>query len=230
MHLISVTRRVLVWVNACVLVAALVYGLILDNPGAAFSEDGFVTYASGWQLYLCSTLSVVNGYFFFNSQRRLLLIDGLFWFALASGFLFLAFDEFFMYHESMDRYIHHLFALDETPWTDRLDDVLVGLYVAAAMLVVWLAGRIRSFFGKAKRIFSIGLSLAMIMVFLDVITNGPELMSWVFGAGLGEWLRTWLSVLEDALKLLSVFVFLNGLLFNLEEILLKSIDLVEGRD
>ena len=37
-------------------------------------------------------------------------------------------------------------------------------------------------------------------------------------------------VLEDALKLLSVFVLLNGLLFNLEEILLKSIDLVEGRD
>ena len=179
---------------------------------------------------LSSLVALLNGGWVCRQQKTWISADLIFWLLLTLGFSFLAFDEFYMVHESMDQQLHHLLALNETPWTDRLDDVLVGLYVAAAVLVVWLAGRIRSFFGKAKRMFSIGLSLAMIMVFLDVITNGPELMSWVFGAGLGEWLRTWLSVLEDALKLLSVFVFLNGLLFNLEEILLKSIDLVEGRD
>ena len=222
--LTSPTRRRLAWANAFVLVAALVYGVSLGKPGAAFSEEGLVTYASDWQLYLCSFASLLNGYFAFGCHRRLLSTDTLFWLALTAGFLFLAVDEIFMVHESMDRYIHQLFALKETPWTDRLDDLLVGLYVAVAALVVWLAGEIRSFCGQAKKRFLIGLLLAVVMVVLDVITNGPELMGWVFGAGLGEWLRTWLSVVEDALKLLAVAVFLNGLLFNMEDVLVQSGD------
>jgi hypothetical protein len=40
--------------------------------------------------------------------------------------------------------------------------------------------------------------------------------------GLGDWLKTWLSVLEDALKLCIVFAFVNGLLINLDAILLQS--------
>jgi hypothetical protein len=70
--------------------------------------------------------------------------------------------------------------------------------------------------------FSIGLLVAVAMVVLDVMTNGPELMHWLFGVGLGDWLKTWLSVLEDALKLCIVFVFVNGLLINLDAILLQS--------
>lgn len=134
--LTSPTRRRLAWANACVLVVALVHGISLGKPGAAFSEEGLVTYDSGRQLYLCSFASLSNGYFAFRFHHTLLSTDTLFWLALTAGFLFLAFDELFMVHESMDRYIHQLFALKETPWTDRLDDLLVGLYVAVAALVV----------------------------------------------------------------------------------------------
>jgi type IV secretory pathway TrbL component len=47
-------------------------------------------------------------------------------------------------------------------------------------------------------------------------------MHWMFGVGLGNWLKTWLSVLEDALKLFIIITFVSGLLINLDAILLQS--------
>ena len=222
MAFLPVIRRVTVSINGLILLIAVFYGVSVGKPGAAFSEAGIVTYASGWQLYLCSFLCLLNGYFAFGCRRKLLSKDSLFWLVSMLGFMYLAFDEFFMYHESIDRYIHQVLALNETPLTDRLDDLLVGIYVGAAGLVVWGASRVRSFSAQAKRMFSIGLLVAVVMVILDVMTNGPELMHWMFGVGLGNWLKTWLSVLEDALKLCIVFAFVNGLLINLDSILLQS--------
>ena len=222
MAFLPVIQRVMVWINGLILLIAVFYGVSVGKPGAAFSEAGIVTYASGWQLYLCSFLCLLNGYFAFSRCRKLLSKDSLFWLVSMLGFMYLAFDEFFMYHESIDRYIHQVLALNETPLTDRLDDLLVGIYVGVAGLVVWGASRVRSFSPQAKRMFSIGLLVAVAMVVLDVMTNGPELMHWLFGVGLGDWLKTWLSVLEDALKLCIVFAFVNGLLINLDAILLQS--------
>ena len=222
MAFIPAIRRIIVWINFLILLIAVFYGISVGKPGAAFSEAGIVTYASGWQLYLCSFLCLLNGCFAISRCCKLLSKDSLFWLVSMLGFMYLAFDEFFMYHESIDRYIHQVLALNETPLTDRLDDLLVGIYVGAAGLVVWGASRVRSFSAQAKRMFSIGLLVAVVMVILDVMTNGPELMHWLFGVGLGDWLKTWLSVLEDALKLCIIITFVSGLLINLDAILLQS--------
>ena len=215
-------RRALLWTNLAVLLVALVYGLIRGKPGIAFSEDGFVTDASGWQLMLSSLVALLIGGLFCRQQKRWISVDLVFWLLLTLGFSFLAFDEFYMVHESMDQQLHHLLGLNETPWTDRLDDLIVGVYVGCGVLIVSLASRVKSFTLRAKRMVSLGLVVAVLMVALDVITNGPELMNWMFGVDLGGFLRTWLSVLEDGLKLTAVFLFLNGLLINLEQLSLQT--------
>lgn len=50
------------------------------------------------------------------------------WAIVSCGFMLLAVDEMFQVHERIDYAVHDLLALDPTPVTDRLDDVIVGLY------------------------------------------------------------------------------------------------------
>ena len=74
-----------------------------------------------------------------------------FWLILVAGFVCLAFDEIFMYHERFDKYLHFALSIRETPWTDRIDDLLVGLYVALASLLVILSAKVQSFSEAAKK-------------------------------------------------------------------------------
>lgn len=50
------------------------------------------------------------------------------WAIIASGFLFLAADEVLRIHENLDQLIHYVFGLKETNLTDRIDDLIVGMY------------------------------------------------------------------------------------------------------
>ena len=199
--------------NAVVIGGALTIGVLSGKPGLAFKEGELVTYFSTLQLGMCAVASGLNFYLVFSSAKKWSW-ESIFWIVIAGGFLFGALDEFFMFHERIDKAIHKLLSLQQTPWTDRFDDLIVGLYVGLGAWLIFASARVESFLDQPRRLFAKGLAIAVVMVSLDLLTNGRDFMMWLFGQNLGLFLRTWLSILEDCLKLVAVALFLIGLAQN----------------
>lgn len=87
-----------------------------------FAEDGYITTISVIQL-LAICLLVICIHFSHKKETASSL-----WLVIAFGFFFLAADELFQIHENLDNQVHQLLYLQESAFTDRLDDLLVGLY------------------------------------------------------------------------------------------------------
>ena len=200
-------------VNALVISAALLIGVLSGKPGLAFKEGELVTYFSTLQLGICAVASGLNCYLVYSSTKKWSR-ECIFWIVIAGGFAFGALDEFFMFHERIDKAIHELLSLQQTPWTDRFDDLIVGLYVGLGAWLVLMSVKVESFLNQPKSLFVRGLAIAVVMVGLDLLTNGRDFMMWLFGPDLGLFLRTWLSILEDCLKLSAVAIFLIALVQN----------------
>ena len=206
-------QTAVIFANAVVICGALLIGISSGKPGLAFKEGELVTYFSTLQLGMCAVAGGLNFYLVYSSIKKWSW-EGIFWIVLVGGFAFGALDEFFLFHERIDKVIHEILSLQQTPWTDRFDDLIVGLYVGLAAWLVLMSTKVESFLDQPKRLFARGLVIAVVMVGLDLLTNGREFMTWLFGPGLGMFLRTWLSILEDCLKLAAVATFLIGLVRN----------------
>ncbi len=123
--------------SLAVVVALMIYS---DTGINNFKEDGFITQLSVFQLLMISWLS------FKVFKARSVTRKGSFWrdssvvwWVISLGFLYLAADEHFKFHERIDRQIHNVFNLQETGFTDRIDDLLVGLYglVGIGVLIIY---------------------------------------------------------------------------------------------
>ena len=205
--------------NALVISGALLIGVLSGKPGLAFKEGELVTYFSTLQLGMCAVASGLNCYLVYSSAKKWSW-ESIFWILLVGGFVFGSLDELFMFHERIDKAIHELLSLQQTPWTDRFDDLIVGLYVGMGAWLVFMSAKVESFLDEPKRLFARGLAIAVVMVGLDLLTNGRDFMMWLFGPDLGLFLRTWLSILEDCLKLSAVAIFLIAFVQNAD--LLRS--------
>ena len=198
--------------NAIIIILSVLYGLFHQDLLFAFNEKGFATQFSGLQLLGCSLVSLLH-FLRVLSRRKGNMFDALFWLTLAVGFIYLSLDEIFMYHEKLDKYIHSVLAIKETPWSDRIDDLLVGIYVGIASGLIALSAKLKSFHLETKKIFAKALLIAAIMVLFDVITNGPELLNWLLGS-MGNHVKLLLSIAEECLKLVSGGLLLGGLILN----------------
>jgi hypothetical protein len=123
------------------------------------------------------------------------------WALVAAGFGFFALDERFKLHESLDHRVHDLLAIEETAVTDRIDDLVVGAYglIGLAVLAAYRTEL------RLSRPLIPFLVLAFVLFFttvaFDVMTNRGEVwLPWGFQ----------LSVIEDAVKILSECLFLAG--------------------
>ena len=215
-------RAIVILANVVVIGCALSMGVSSGEPGVAFKEHALATHFSVLQLGMCAVASGLNLCFVLFYSTKKGLWECLFWVALVGGFAFAALDELFMYHERLDKTIHAMLSIKQTPWTDRFDDLIVGLYVGLGAWLVLMSSKIDSFLDQPKRLFVWGFAVAFVMVGLDLITNGRDFMAWLFGQDLGLVLRTWLSILEDCLKLVAVAIFLVGLLQNADLLWSKS--------
>ena len=219
---IKIFKAIVILANVVVISCALAMGVSSGEPGVAFKEHALATHFSVLQLGMCAVASGFSLCFVLFSSTKKRLLECLFWVALVAGFAFAALDELFMYHERLDKTIHTLLSIKQTPWTDRFDDLIVGLYVGLGAWLVLMSSKIDSFLDQSKYLFVRGFTVAFIMVGLDLLTNGRDFMAWQFGQDLGLFLRTWLSILEDCLKLVAVAIFLIGLAQNADLLWSKS--------
>ena len=127
---------------------------------------------------------------------------------MTAGFLFLAADDLFLIHEDMDRRIRFAFNLAETGLTDRIDDLLIGLYGVVGIGVLVAYREEWRPYRQARPLLSWGFVLLFLMVALDLLTNRDDILSLVFTAERAAVLRIWLSHIEDSLKIFAEALFL----------------------
>jgi len=167
-----------------------------------FKEGSFLTTLS------CLQLLVISGIVFQIKKHSLWKNSSVVWIFIALCFLFLAADEFFEIHETIDHIIHYIFNIQETALTDRIDDVLVGLYgLAGASVLIFFRQELMPY-KRSAPLFISGFLLLFAMVIIDVITNRPDILPLLLDAHQAAPLHTFLSLSEEALKIFAESFFL----------------------
>lgn len=146
------------------LITVLIWLGVEQHVNAAwhFYESRVGTYYSGLLLVTCAALAFAVARV---PPRRV----ARFWLVAGAGFLFLALDEMTLIHEGIDKWIHaRLGWRDDDPLTDHIDDAIVILYGAVAL--VW-GFRYRATLLRlrwATLLLSIGFISFLVMAALDV--------------------------------------------------------------
>jgi len=142
----------------------------------AFDEGHYMTYLSVLKILIVSALFFI---LYVIKRRNKSFIDirslDLIWLIMGIAFIYLALDELFMVHETLDSYIHSSFKLNETGLTDRLDDFILIAYAVFGMMILYLY---RSEILKHRKALPL-LILAFITIFVgeffDLLTNRNDI-------------------------------------------------------
>ena len=187
---------------------ATLLGIQLHQAGSEpFKEGGFITILSALQLVAIAALC----HAIFRARRFAVSVDYrpvMVWPVLTAGFLFLAADEVFQIHERTDRLIHIVSGMTETAVTDRIDDVLVGLYGLVGAGVLFACRREILFVRTAVPLFVAGFVLLFSSVVMDVLTNRNDIFPLLFDNETSSLLFEWVSIAEESLKLFSEAFFM----------------------
>ena len=118
----------------------------------SYGEKSFITDVSTLQLALCSAASLTIPFVIFRRRKSLGRRECLTWIVLAVGCAVLAMDDKLMLHERLDQTIHAAYGWEETHISDKIDDIIVGLY--GVIGIVFIAAN-RSFFSVFRKIHGI---------------------------------------------------------------------------
>ena len=158
-----------------------------DKPHRFFAERKIGTHLSVANLLATAVLSAL-------SARRLGPVPfARFWRVAAVGFVWLACDDLFTFHEEIDRGVHALLGLDpEHPVTDHLDDLIVASYGVAAMVLAYRYRADLSRLTWMHLILAVGFALFTVMVLADLLD--------------------WSKALEESLKVVAGTLIFVGFL------------------
>ena len=198
--------------TALVIGGGVFAGLRAGNALRCFEEKTIATFYSGFLLlgiaWLCFQMRrlrhVAPGRTFWKPETAI-------WGLMALGFAFLAVDEVAEVHESMDKLIHRVFRLRETNLTDRIDDMIVGLYGLTGIGALFAYRKELTRHKHVAPFLAAGIILFFAMVALDALTNRMDVLRAVFKANLTADLVTVLVVAEESCKLYASASFFLGL-------------------
>lgn len=202
-------RELNYWTSKRLVITVLVLNAIMillgyldDNIFKHYGERMAGTYIS---VILLLLLGVTN--FRIYLLRRSHLI----WLLMAVGFVFLAYDDQFKFHEGLDRDIHRFFGMTQTPLTDRLDDFIIGAYAILGAGALYLT---RAEIMRYKMLFgylAVGFSIVAVSVVLDAVTNDKAVLEWMgLSDAMVSTLKKMLGTFEEVCKLMAEAVFLAG--------------------
>jgi len=190
---------VLILNSLAVIAAITIYSYTGVNH---FKEGGFITVLSFLQLLvICRIVFQIKRHSLWKNPSAV-------WTIIALGFLFLAADELFKIHENIDFLIHYVFNMQETGLTDRIDDILIGLYGLTGIGVLFAYRNELKTYREALPFFICGFVLLFTMVALDVLTNRNDILPLIFDRHQAATLHAFLSLTEDSLKIFAESFFI----------------------
>ena len=193
---------------------AISLGIIDGNPLEHLKEKGFLTLISFSQLLAISLLLLTVFFISMNRERNARFVwrdPSILWAILSLGFLFLAIDERYEVHEKIDYIIHHIFSLQETGITDRIDDIVIAFYGLIGLAILYLYRDELKKYRQAFFFIKSGFILLFSMIFLDSLSNRDDILKLLIENGsFVKTIRIWISILEDSLKIFAEGYFLVG--------------------
>lgn len=194
-------RHIIITVAILNLVMVVVGYIGHDNPTKHYREGTVGTHIS---ILLLALIALVNFQIFLRQKHVI-------WLLISLGFTFLAFDEGCLIHEGLDKAFHRYFGISQTSLTDRIDDILIGIYglIGAGFLYRFRAEILRH--KDLMRYLIPGFGFLALSVVFDAVTNDDALFLWI---GIPEAnvldFKLPLRALEEVCKLMAEAVFLAG--------------------
>lgn len=195
-----------------------------DDPKTYFKEFQLITWISAlkllstsyiaWKLYKVRNKELdVKG---INSQSKI-------WFLIAAGFLFLFFDEVALIHENIDKAIHIILNMQETGLSDRLDDLIVILYAAVGILILYKYKNEILKFKDAIQYIVIGFIVMIFRTAIDIVTNRADIVPRIIN---NEdqliVISNYLAVAEGSGKIIAESFFIVAFYYCLKKVLEKE--------
>jgi|GEM_PF-694480 hypothetical protein len=191
---------------------AIVWAILQnESPIEYFEENEIMTLISSLQLLILAGLcwKIANYRKQVSSQRQTWKSPVNLWRMLTVGFIFLALDDYFEIHENTDRFIHWIFAIQETPITDRLDDIILLSYSVIGSYFIYHFWHEFKRYRPAFRFFIAAFILTAIMGIFDWYNNDKTLVQyWVTNPQHQELVYDGLQTVEESLKLIAEGVFI----------------------
>ncbi|NET06305.1 MAG: hypothetical protein F6K16_16705 [Symploca sp. SIO2B6] len=183
------------------------------RPSRYFNEGGYISWISFFQLLACAILAwrifkLHKGKLTFSTPKSSYRL----WSIIALGFLFLAIDEVVEIHERIEDMIFQSLNLEETSFTRRIDDLIVGSYGLIAVGILYFYKEEIKKYSQVIPIFVCGFILMFAMVIFDLVSNKSDLLFLLIGdESFSEIIKHWLRALEETLKIFSEGVFIGAL-------------------
>lgn len=193
-----------------ILLVNLIVSIIAFILGKGFPKDALITVFSFFQLLFISFISWKiykarnNGsnHITFNASY-------LIWAIIALGFFYLAIDEVVELHEELDKFIHKIFHINQTGITDRIDDLIIGIY---ALIGVGIMIYYKNELIKYREIFPLlftGMVFVVLSIVFDALTNRKDILQIIFeGKMFVEDLHQQLKIVEDSIEIFAEGIIL----------------------
>ncbi len=192
----------LLFLDTALIVVAVYLGTSTKNPLKFFEEGQFITWVSALHLIAVAVFSfMILNYRCQEQKSPCWRSPSVIWLLVAVGFIFLAGDELLQLHEKADTMIHHILAMKETRMSDRIDDLIIGVYLLVGAAFLYGYRQELLCYMRIYPFIITGFVISIIMVFLDMYTNLAP----------GDWISPTiyrLSIVEDALKIYAELFFL----------------------
>jgi hypothetical protein len=188
------------------------------NPSRYFGEGRFTTAISCGQLLLAAFFS----FSIFQARRAQTVgresAGYWLWAFVAGGFVFLAADDAFQFHEQMDKVINKIFHLPKTALTDRIDDAIICLYALIGLWVLWMFRKEMRDFRRMLLPLIVGFVFAFASMVCDTLGNREDVFFWLTNdRALAKRLEGWADTGDGAFTLLAEGMFAGAFYFGWRE-------------
>lgn len=147
-------------------IAIIIASMAGKYPEQYFKEGAFITYLSFFQLLAASIFAfIIFCIRWVEAGLKGLKMPLLIWLVIGMAFVYMSLDEVWEIHENLDFFIHRIFNIQETGFTDRIDDVVVGCYGLFGLIILYFS---REEFKKYREAFPL-LKGGFVFMFIMVV-------------------------------------------------------------